>query len=242
MGPRRLLGAWVLASACTMTNPAFDQDDSINDVRATSTGIETTGEVGDEATDEGDESEGIETGAEDEIATGSESGTVEILASFVGCRGTDNYTPAECALWAGQGQANAVAIDESSDSGHFLVACLAFPKEPALEGKTITKVSLEMHTINTFWAGSDSSGEIWKVEPFTVVDFFLGVPLLAGDEPVASNSEVGPIDAPIQWELHSEVFIPDEATYLCAYPLSDDGLYLYSHEGLVPPKLHVAYQ
>jgi hypothetical protein len=241
-----LLLACVLFSGCTMPNPAFDNDNAEDATGDPSTSFGDTNSTDESGTtedtgteDTGTEDTGSETAGIDD--TGPGANAIAISAYFAGCRG-ESYTPAECALFAGGGQLDAIVIDESSDAGHYLVACLAFALDDTLVDKVVTEVTLEMHTINQQWAGSNASGEIWAVDPFTPVNFAVALPAQVGDSPLAPNPGAGPISVPIYWVLPNDLVTPNSHIYLCAYPLSDDGIYFYSHVGMFPPTLYIDYK
>lgn len=237
-----------------MFNPAFDEsaNDGASDDTSAATSNGETGEAGeageagatggpDEAgtgTDSTDAGETTDT--DNDTLTGSGPGFLEVTANFSACRGT-NHGPLECAIYASD-EVAAIVIDKTSDNGDYLVACLTFEIDDTLTGTTVNQVILEMHTIDEPWASSDGVGEIWEVEPFSKADFDGDLPLQIGLEPIGTKPGVAAVNAPVQWELPIDLVAENTPIYLCAFPLSGDGTYFYSHAGTIPPKLHIEYE
>lgn len=268
MGHERALGVigCLLACRCTMLNPAFDEDHdngAAHDASATGVASESesgptpgtesgsdddSGSTGDpdttessDSTDSTDDTGDADTDNPDDAETGSGAGTLEVPASLCACRGAE-HTPAQCAFYASAGQGDAVVIDQASDTGDYLVACLMFDLDDTLSDKTINQVILEMHTTAVNWASSDAAGDIWAVEPFTMADLDNALPQQLGVTPLASKPGVAPVNVPIQWQLPIDAVTGNAQIYLCAYPLSEDGLYFHSHTGTFPPKLYIEYE
>jgi hypothetical protein len=222
-----------------MDNPAFDEDKSESGTGdpSTSSGAATDADGG-EAT-ESDSGPTDDSGDPDPIGPGP--GAMAMPANFSACRGND-ASPTECAMAAGDGLLDAIVIDASSDSGDYLVACMIFTIDDMIADKTITEVILEMHTIDASNSSSDAAGEIWAVEPFTEADFSEALPLQIGVSPLAPNPGPAKIFKPVYWHLPIDVVTQNAQVYLCAYPLSADGAYFYSHAGLFPPVLYLDYE
>lgn len=238
-----LLATCVLFGACTgciMDNPVFDEDEfGAGTGDPATTGPEPT--TSDSDTGVASESEtGLgDTGGEDPIGPGA--GALAIPASFSACRGSD-YSPSECALSAGEGLIEAIVIDQTSDQGHLLVACMTFTIDAEIADQTITQVILEMHTVDKSNSSSDAAGEIWAVEAFTEADFTNALPPKIGVLPLAPSPGPAKSFKPVYWNLPLDLVTPNAPIYLCAYPLSGDGAYYYSHASVLPPVLYVEYE
>ena len=183
--------------------------------------------------------QGSETGATE--AGEPMPGSLELPATFSACRGTGDYGPAQCS--AGATMPDALVIDlESDDLGLDLVACLIFTLDDTFAGQSVTQATLEVYTTGGVEAASIASGEVWAVEPFTTAEFELELPAKLGVEPLAPDPGAALIHQPIQWELPTEIAIPNTQLYLCVYPLSDDDVQFFSREGQRSPVLLIEYE
>ncbi|KIG16040.1 hypothetical protein DB30_04912 [Enhygromyxa salina] len=223
-----------------MDNPAFDEDQADLGTDAASSGDTGPQPGADSGDPDGSDSGPVDdTGSDDPL--GPPPGAVAMSATFSACRGGE-ASPTECAMAAGEGVFDAIVIDQASDSGDFLVACMTFEVAEGIADKTINAVLLELHTIDASNSSSDAAGEIWAVEPFTEADFAVGLPPRIGVSPLAPNPGPGKIFKPVYWHLPVDVVSGNAQVYLCAYPLSGDGAYFYSHAGPFPPVLYVDFE
>ncbi|PRP96450.1 hypothetical protein [Enhygromyxa salina] len=226
-----------------MDNPAFDEDFDTDKPGADTGGASTRPEAGDDedsgGAGESDSGSNGETGGADPLSPGWDA--LASPATFSACRGT-TASPTECAMAAGEGMFEAIVIDQSSNSGDYLIACMIFHIDDTITDKTVTQVLLEMHTIDASYSSSDAAGEIWAVEPFTEASFAASLPLRVGVSPLAPNPGPGKIFKPVYWKLPNDLVAPNVPIYLCAYPLSGDGAYFYSHAGPFPPVLYLDYE
>jgi hypothetical protein len=258
--------ALIATPACNELNPLFDQASDAGGSGGGSTGGATgsTTDGGSTSVDDSATSGGASggattgtssttasagttpgattTGATNGTTTGNGAGSVDYSALLAECVGDDGLDPDACEDYAGEGVPGHMAIDLVSDDDELLVAYLAFPVDAALQGKTVTAVTLRLETTDLTWSESDATGEIWAVEPFTLSDLFSLQPAKTGATALAPDQGPAGLSQPVSWSLPVDSVSPDSTIYLGLFPVSTNGVYYWNLDGTAPPVLVVDYQ
>ena len=161
---------------------------------------------------------------------GTEPGTVSTLPTVADCL-EGNGTPASCETEPG-----ALWVDMPNWR-----AFLRFELDGTLEGKTVTSVTLRL-TVGDFTdAESNSTGEVYEVEPFTAGDLLDGPPSQVGG-PLVTNRGSAPQLAVIDLSLPSSMVAPNSPVFLGIFPVASDGVGYWNLYGPDPPELLIDYQ
>lgn len=119
---------------------------------------------------------------------------------------------------------------------------VAFALDGQFEGKNVVEVRMVLHTSTDMDEASDSTGEIWRVEPFTLLSLGDMVPLELGMGPIAPDNGTVGQDEMVVWNLAPAVVMVNSVLHLGVLPLSEDGINYWTDEGADPPRLLVTWQ
>jgi hypothetical protein len=170
---------------------------------------------------------------------GSTAGTIEYKATFAGCNSDKNLDVMACEQLVGDG--GIMNVDGQTGAMTITRGFMRFDLDGALSGKTIDSVQLRLVTAGVSNAGSDKSGQIWQVAPFTKDSLGLGQPADVGMAAVAPD--LGAV-VPLQdylWKLPATLVAPSKPVFLSIRTSSTDGADYWNDHGKDPPRLIVDY-
>lgn len=165
--------------------------------------------------------------------------SVSYPASIAECISPVLLDPDACEAAAGLGFLNVdLEVVNGSDTPEH--AFLRFDLDDALMGKTVLSATVELVVGPTFGAGSDHTGELWDVKPFTLPDLSLGSPegvnLVSADLGACGRGDT------VAFVLPTSMVTSGVSLYFGLFPLSGDGVNYYNNAGLTPPRLLITYR
>lgn len=176
---------------------------------------------------------GHETTSDTTATSGTTPVQVEVPASIAECTDPVQLDPAACAASDGSTSLSVDAQD-SAFGGQPTSAWLRFDLPAEIRGLDVTSVRLRLVVTDEATADSDSTGEIWSVEPFDLSSLTRLQPQLI--EVLAPDA--GPVThgAVVDWPLPSST-AEASVLYLGVIAVSDDGVNYWNNEGASPPAL-----
>ena len=170
---------------------------------------------------------------------GITAATVVYKATFAGCNSDLNLDIAACEALVGDG--GIMNVDGQTNDMKITRGFVRFDLEGALSGKTIDSVHLRLVTANVSNAGSDKSGQIWEVAPFTKDSLGLGQPADVGMAAVAADLGAVIASQDYLWQLPAKLVAPNKPVFLSVRNPSTDGVDYWNDHGTEPPSLIVDY-
>jgi hypothetical protein len=166
--------------------------------------------------------------------------TVDFVATVAECIDPGLPDPAFCEQRAGAGK---ITVDLADGMpAHPFYAFLRFDVDPALAGKVIEQISLELQVGPDMGDESDTqSGEVWRVAPFSLSDLSAAAPAQIGSAPLAPDAGAAMANQTVTWALPANLLAGGAEVYLGLYPVTDDGVDYWKASGAAPPRLIVVY-
>lgn len=175
--------------------------------------------------------------------TGGATGvtTVTYKATFAGCNSDTNLVLQDCESLVGDGGIMNIDNETSSTPPKITRGFVRFDLDGVLAGKTIDSVHLRLVTADVSNAGSDKSGAIWEVAPFTEASLATGQPAELGM--AAVGLDLGPVVASHEyiWKLPATLVAANKPVFLGIRAASKDGVDYWNDHGKDPPRLVVDY-
>lgn len=172
-------------------------------------------------------------------STGSPTTVLGYPAALAECNDPITLDPDACEL--GGNPAMGAMVVDSLDAGigpmHGL---LRFDLDDAIDPDLVVSVTLRL--VATDPTVSQFSGEVYRVEPFGLMDLFSVQPATVGPMLAPDQGPVAGGDV-VEWVLPPDVLLLGEPSlYLGILPLSTDGVDYWNLDGAQPPELIVEQQ
>lgn len=199
---------------------------------ATLDGSETT----DGTSTDGTSADGTSTG-------GTSSGGPETLliypAALAECNDPVDLDPDVCEL-GGNPPMGTLVVDLDTAGVGPIHGYLRFDLDDAVVPDTVVSVTLRLVASDV--SMSPSSGEVYRVEPFGLMDLYAVQPSPIGAVLAPDQGAVAPNDV-VEWSLPPDVLsLGEPSLHLGILPLSTDGIDYWNLDGLVPPELVIEQQ
>lgn len=171
---------------------------------------------------------------------GGAADSASFSATVAVCLDPDNPAPQACEA-SGPGNALKIDLRNYNLGGGPSAAFLRFDPGPALAGRRVIALTLELHTADTSEANSDQTGEVWQVTPFSAADLTTQAPEKIGTAPVAADGGAVAANAPVTWQLPPSLVVPGSPVTVGIYPVTGDSVLYWDNGGAVPPRLVVQH-
>jgi hypothetical protein len=152
------------------------------------------------------------------------------------CLDVERPDPDACARIVGTEALNLDSLGGPNDRPFGIYLRFAVGNE--LAGRTITAVRLQLRTVDNAEGEGNSSGEVWRVAPFTAADLATVVPAKVGTAPIAREVGFVRSGTTVEWSLPTNVVAPGKALHVAVLPLSSDRV-LYVRTGALAPTLRI---
>jgi hypothetical protein len=117
-----------------------------------------------------------------------------------------------------------------------------FDLDGALANKTVLKVELRVVATDAGKAAGTSSGEVWKVQPFTLASLDTTTPAKIGTVPLAgSQGAVAKLQV-VTWPIPSTIVAPNSGVFFGLITTASDGVNYWNIAGVDPPVLLIDAQ
>lgn len=117
-----------------------------------------------------------------------------------------------------------------------------FDLDTAIAGKTIVKVQLRVVATNDAKAPGGNTGEVWKVQSFTLQSLTGTTPAKIGASPLAGTQGAVIKLGPIAWPLPLDTVASGGAVFLAVITTASDGVNYWNIDGANPPRLAIDFQ
>jgi len=159
-------------------------------------------------------------------------------ATLGACNSEKDFSLDACEQAAGPGIMYADKLTGNNATMH---AFIRFDLDGKLAGKTVDGVVLRLVAPNIPQAQSDSSGEIWKVTPFTEDSLWMGQPEPIGSAPLAGDVGATEPTQEHYWSLPLDLVAPGAPVFLAIDNPSEDSVDYWNDDGEDPPLLIINY-
>src|SRR5690606_32983026 len=160
-------------------------------------------------------------------------------ATLAECNDPVNLDPEACEL--GSDPSMGALVVDLDDAGIGPIhAFLRFDFDDALVPADVITVTLRM--VATDLSNAPSSGEVYRVEPFELMDLYAIQPATVGSVLAPDQGTVVENDV-VEWPLPPDLLSGGETSlYLGVLPLSTNGTDYWNLDGLAPPELIIEQQ
>lgn len=171
--------------------------------------------------------------------TGSPITVLSYQAALAECNDPITLDPDACEL-VSDPPMGAMTVDLADGGVGPMNAYLRFDLDDAFVPDLV--VSVRLRLVATDLTSATTSGEVYSVEPFVLMDLFSLQPAAIG---AALAPDQGPVAASdvVEWTLPPDLFALGElSVYLGVLPISSDGVDYWNLDGVEPPQLIVEQQ
>ncbi len=158
-------------------------------------------------------------------------------ASVVVCM--DPTMPSLTACTDNKGPSQFTIDGEVTTPGTTFAGYLRFDLDAQLVGHTPMVVTLVLTDSGVTSADSDSSGEVWSVQPFTQSSLATTAPAQLGTGPIAPAQGPIALGQIVTFALPVGLVAPNGSVFLGMYSASGDGVQYWDNTGTTPPRLHI---
>lgn len=175
----------------------------------------------------------------DGTSTGSPTTVLGYPAALAECNDPINLDPDVCEL-GGNPAMGAMVVDSLDAGAGPIHGFLRFDLDDAVDPDLVVSVTLRL--VATDPTVSQSSGEVYRVEPFGLMDLFSVQPATVGPMLAPDQGPVAGGDV-VEWVLPPDVLsLGEPSLYLGILPLSTDGVDYWNLDGAEPPELIIEQQ
>ena len=167
--------------------------------------------------------------------------SVSYPASVAECISPVLLDPDACEGAAGAGHLN-VDLEATDGTDTPEQSFLRFDLDDALLGKTVLSATLELVVGTALGAGSDHTGEVWEVKPFTLTDLSVASPGPVGSAPTSADLGACVSGDTVRFVIPSGLVVRGASLYFGIFPLSGNGVNYFNNAGATPPRLLVTYR